>query len=65
MTLSIGVECYYAECRIPYCYADRHYAECHSDEFHYADCCYDEFHYADCRYDECHYAECRGALFLI
>jgi len=75
MTLSISVECNYAECRIPYCYSVHHYAECHSDEFHYAECHSDEFHYAECRsdefhnaeclYDECHYAECRCALVLV
>ncbi len=41
--------CYYAECRVFYCYA-----ECYN-----AQCCYAEY-----RYDESRYAECRDALAI-
>ncbi len=38
------VVCYYAKCRILYCYAERHYAECWYAENHKCWCCY-----AECR----------------
>ncbi len=34
-TLSMTVEC---RCRIFYCYAERHHAECRYAERHYAEC---------------------------
>jgi len=43
MTLSIRIECCYAEC--------------HNVECRFAKWCYGECRYAKCRYDECHSAE--------
>jgi hypothetical protein len=37
-TMSISVECHYAESRIFYCYAQRLYAECRYVVCRYAEC---------------------------
>jgi hypothetical protein len=47
-TITLSIQCCYAECHIFYCKA-----ECHYFERHYVKC-----HFAECWCDDCHYAEC-------
>ncbi len=52
--LNVIVVCVlYAECRVLYCYSERHYAE-----HYYAEYCYAERHYDESCNAECCYAEC-------